>query len=164
MDAVVGLSNLLIRIDLPSGTALKAPPVNARVTSLTAEDQGQAVEFIEFVPAVDPQLQGQGLLFLAKTNSLSLAVGTAVTGHLQLGGESLSGLVIPRPAVVRLASKSWVYVQTESTNFMRHAVALDHPLEAGWLVSKGLAPETKIVVTGAQELLSTELVSSMTGD
>ena len=40
--------------------------------------------------------------------------------------------------------------------FTRVQIALDHPTEAGWLVTEGVSPNDYLVVTGAQQLLSTE--------
>ena len=41
--------------------------------------------------------------------------------------------------------------------FERKDVALERPLADGWFVEDGLQPKQKIVVTGAQQLLSEEL-------
>jgi len=41
---------------------------------------------------------------------------------------------------------------------------LDHPIEGGWFVSKGVTTEDYLVVTGAQILLSEELKASLKPD
>ena len=39
---------------------------------------------------------------------------------------------------------------------MRRKVSLDHPREGGWFVADGLAGGERVVISGAQELLSEE--------
>ena len=66
--------------------------------------------FLELAPSVDPQMQGQGFLFLLKPNSLRLTSGEAVVGYLKIPGEPLAGVIIPREAVVRTEGAGWIYV------------------------------------------------------
>ena len=147
----------LVRIDLPAGESLPVPPASARLVSLADETKPFTGEFFDEAPAVDLQTQGQGFLFLVKSNSAKLAPGAAVTGWLQIPGAPMDGLIVPRPAVVRHAGAGWVYVQTNGTNFSRHLILLDRPVEHGWFVTNGVAAGDPVVVTGAQTLLSEEL-------
>ena len=102
-------------------------------------------------------MQGRGYLFLVTPNPSRLAPGAAVTGFLSLPGEAQSGVAVPRDAVVRFNGATWVYVQTGEDTFQRTEVALDRPLENGWFVREGLKPQDKVVIVGAQQLLSEEL-------
>ena len=80
------------------------------------------------------------------------------SGYLKIPGEPLAGVIIPREAVVRTEGAGWTYVLNAAGDaFTRIEVALDHPTEAGWFVSKGLTASNYVVVTGAQQLLSFEL-------
>ena len=90
--------------------------------------------------------------------------GATVTGFLKLSGEAKAGVTVPRSAVVRSNGATWVYLQTGDDTFERVEVALDHPLDDGWFVAKGLKAETKVVVVGAQQLLSEELKGQGGGD
>ncbi len=101
-------------------------------------------------------MQGQGFLFLVKTSSPSLAPGRAVSGYLQLAGEPLSGCIVPDSAVLRHAGRAWVYVQTGEETFARREIALDHPSEEGWFVSGSVSANDRVVMHGAQALLSEE--------
>ncbi len=40
--------------------------------------------------------------------------------------------------------------------FQRRELALDRPVAGGWFVTNGLAPNDRVVLTGAQALLSEE--------
>jgi hypothetical protein len=153
------LENALIRVDLPVGETMKEPPAAARVANLAGSSTEMA--FLEKAASVDPQVQGQGFLFLLKPNSLRLTAGEAVVGYLQLPGEPIRGVIIPREAVVRAEGAGWVYVLNEGgEGFTRLEVPLDHPTGAGWFVAKGVAASNSVVVTGAQQLLSFETKSA----
>ena len=157
------LEAALVRIDLPIGEALKEPPTVARIANLSGASAEAA--FLERAPSVDPQMQGQGFLFLLKPNSLRLTAGEAVVGYLKTPGEPLAGIIIPREAVVRTEGAGWVYVlYSAGDSFTRIEVSLDHPTEAGWFVTKGVSADEYVVVTGAQQLLSIELKGAGGGE
>ena len=102
--------------------------------------------------------RARGFIFLLKPNSLRLTAGESVVGYLKIPGEPLAGVIIPRDAVVRTEGAGWVYVLNAAGEaFTRIEVALDHPTEAGWFVTKGVTASDHVVVTGAQQLLSLEL-------
>jgi len=73
----------------------------------------------------------------------------------------LTGVVVPHAAVVYAEGKTWAYVQTGADTFMRREVHLDHLTQDGWLITSGLAVGERVVVTGAQMLLSEELKSQI---
>ena len=108
-------------------------------------------------PAVDPQAQGQGFLFLVSPNPMRLMPGAAVTGFIDVPGEKQSGVAVPASAVVRHNGAAWVYLQTGDETFQRTEAKLEKPLPDGWFVREGLKAEAKLVVAGAQQLLSEEL-------
>jgi hypothetical protein len=150
------LETALVRIDLPVGETLKEPPAGARIANLSTAFADAAL--LEKAPSVDPQMQGQGFLFLLRPNSLRLTSGEAVVGYLKIPGEPLAGVIIPREAVVRTEGAGWVYVMNEGgEGFTRIEIPLDHPTEAGWFVTKGATATDHVVATGAQQLLAIEL-------
>jgi hypothetical protein len=81
---------------------------------------------------------------------------------LVLPGEPRPGVIVPRDAVLRHAGETFVYLQKDDV-FQRQAVALERPVADGWFVGVGtndhppLQPQEKVVVVGAQQLLSEEL-------
>jgi multidrug efflux pump subunit AcrA (membrane-fusion protein) len=81
----------------------------------------------------------------------------AVTARLLLPGEPVNGLQVPAAAVLRYQGLGWVYVQTDTNQFVRVVIPLDRPWGAGWFVGDNLAATNRIVVTGAQSVLSAEL-------
>ena len=157
--SLTSLESVILRIDLPAGETLNAPPNGARLVSLLTEDKSADADFLGPAPVVDAQTQGQGFLFLVKMNSLGLTPGAALTAFLKISSEPLAGVLVPRSAVVRYDDKSWVYVQTTSAKYVRHEISIVQSTEQGWFVSSGLTANNQLVVAGAQMLLSEELKS-----
>ena len=155
------LESVLVRIDLPAGEWLKVPPLAARMSSLRDELTFAVADFFAPVPTTDPQAQSQGFFFLVKTNSLHFVPEMAVTAYLQMTGEPLTGVLVPESAIVRYQEKSWLYVQTDSTTFTRKQAALKNPGPNGWLITEGVEPNARLVIGGAQILLSEELKSQI---
>lgn len=157
MESLGNMQSALVRVDLPAGQTLKWTPEKARLETLSGEHIDAS--FLGAAPAVDPQTQSQGFLFLVQPNSLKLAPGAAVVGHLQAPGEPKAGYAIPSSAILRYEGATWIYVQQGSTNFVRRTISLEEPLDNGWFVSSGVSTNDQIVVTGAQTVLSQELNS-----
>jgi hypothetical protein len=151
--------NALVRLDLPAGEMLQAEPTSARVTALGYGTNSIEASYLNSVPTVNPQTQGRSFLFLVKPNSARLVAGEAVTGWMEISGTPVSGFVVPPDAVVHTDGGDWIYAQTADDSFTRKEIATDHPVAGGWFVGGMIAPGEKLVVAGAQQLLSTELVS-----
>jgi hypothetical protein len=156
---------VLVRVDLPGGESLAAPPPGARVVTLSGKTT--EAKFLSPVTEVDPLLQGQGFVFSIQPNEISLAPGQAVTVWLQIPGDPLAGVIIPRDAVVRMEGAGWVYVMNKDKGgeaFTRKKIPLDRPTEAGWFITGIVKGDDYIVVTGAQTLLSEELKAALSPD
>jgi hypothetical protein len=153
----------IARIDLSLGESLPQEPVAGRIASI-ADAGTAAIEgtLLGQAPDVDPTTQGRGFLLLLE--QAPWAPGTAVTAWLAISGPPLAGVDVPRSALVRHAGQTFVYEQTSEDGFVRRAVRLDRPTRQGWFVANGLAAGDRLVVTGAQQLLSAELAGSTAED
>ena len=155
IHSLATMDTVLARLDLPFGSAAEGPPTSVRIAALTAEEKLLPAELLGPAPSADPQVQGQGFLVHLKT--ASLPPGAALSGWLSLPGEEEKGVVVPRSALVRHEGEAFIYVQRSPGLFERREVELEHPLEKGWFVAEGLKAGESIVISGAQQLLSTEL-------
>ncbi len=184
VESLAPMASVLVRIDLRAGEELPAAPGRARIVPMGAEDKlgngnstsvgrqengnspspyplpggegGIEAELVGPASSVDPQIQGQGFLYLVKSNSSRLTPGMALSGYLPLPGEPLKGSVVPDSAVVRFSGHGWIYVQTGDQTFTRREIALDRRMEEGWFVSGGFSNNERVVISGAQALLSEE--------
>ncbi len=145
----------LVRVDLPAGQTLSTPPASARIVALTEETKSVSGELFSATTGVNPQTQSQSFFFLVQDQPLT--PGAAVTGFLKISGAPLDGVIVSSDAVLRYEGKGWIYVQTGTNDFTRTEIPLDRPAENGWFVSGSLTATNRVVVSGAQTVLSAEL-------
>jgi hypothetical protein len=145
----------IVRIDLPSGETPSAAPTDVRVGPLTAEAATAPIEVLGPAPVTDPQLQGGGYLGLWREHALP--PGATLRATLTLSGEPQQVLMLPRAAFVRHEGGVWVYVETKSGSYERRRVELARPLPEGYAIASGVDENDRVVIEGAQQLLSTEL-------
>jgi membrane fusion protein, multidrug efflux system len=153
LQRILDQSEVLVQITMPSGPTYGAPK------TISLEIPGGArtqASFISAFPRVDPRIQGRSFLYLAYAQP-SLTPGVNVLAHL-LVGSPMKGLIVPSSAVVWSEGKAWVYQQTAADRFIRRAVPTDIAVERGFFVAEGFSTGDKLVVQGAQALLSEELL------
>ena len=161
IDALTKRIAGIIRISLPPGQPLLGEPKEARLVVLGYETQPLVTRTIWSAPTVDSHLQGQSFLLTVEAQGFPLRPGTAVTGHLESPGTAKPGVVVPEAAVVRTGDNAWAYVQIAPTQFERRQLEVTIPAASGWFVRSGFAANDRVVVTGAQALLSEELKSQI---
>ena len=138
---------------------MKSPPSSVRLVSVGDGERSITADFFDSAPTVDPQTQGAGFLFLIAGKPSAFSPNAALTGYVKVPGDSLNGVTVSRDAVIRYEGKTWVYLQTGDNEFTRREVPLDYPAEKGWFVPSGLTGKDRVIVGGAQTILSTELSS-----
>ena len=68
--------------------------------------------------------------------------------------------MIPAAAILRYEGENWVFEQTGTNQFVRVEIPSGRPGASGWFVSGDLSATNRIVVVGAQTVLSAELSDS----
>ena len=128
------------------------------------EDTPVLADRMALAATTDPAAQGQSFVFRLRETRLGLRPGLAVTARIAVPGPRRQGMMIPSIAIVRLAGKPYVYVQTAANEFVRKEVTLDQPTEGGFLSTRTLSAGDRVVTQGAQLLLSEELKSQIAGE
>jgi multidrug efflux pump subunit AcrA (membrane-fusion protein) len=152
---VVG-QTALVRLDVPAGEPLKEQPTGAHLLSPAGAGAVITAQLLGPAGGTDAQLQGQGFLLLVKPEGTRLAPGMLVTGFLKLPGEVEHGVTVPRSAIVRHEGEAFIYLATKDGEFTKKEIELEHATPGGWFVHEGLKAGEKVVVSGAQQLLSEE--------
>ena len=151
LNRILNREDVLIQVTLPEGGAAAAP---GEISLELLNQQRLIAKLVSRFPRVDPRIQGPSFIYVTKQQG-ELAPGLNLAAHLATGPR-LSGVIIPRSAVVWMNGDSWVYLQTASGKFTRVAVSTDRSVAGGFFVSGGFAPGDRVVRTGAQALLSEE--------
>ena len=149
---------VLLQITAPSGVHIPQPPRTAGIRLADEAEAFGAASLISPAPRTDARLQGTSYFYSAAAPSL--LPGMNVTAYLPYG-EKTQCVVIPASAVVWWQGKAWIYVQEGAQHYARQEIPTDNPIEDGWFASKEFKTGEKIVVTGAQMLLSQEFRSQI---
>ena len=144
-----GLATVL-RVTLPEGGITQAP---ARITVDHPEGHTIAARKLSVSPQTDPAIQGVSYFYVAEG---ALPAGTRTAAHTALDGKSPTGLLIPDSAIVWYGGQRWSYVRTASDRFTRRLVSSALATNEGVLATGGFRAGDKVVVRGAQLLLSEE--------
>jgi len=159
-ERIVRQQDLLVQVTLPPGVQVGAPP-----TASLQSPQGKLLKarLISPFPRLDPRIQSPSFLYLTRSEAgivpgLNLAV-------LLPAGPMLQGITVAPSAVVWWEGRAWAYVQTSPTQFSRREVPTHSPVNEGWFVPISDRPDAmfkpgeRIVINGAQQLLSEEFRS-----
>jgi hypothetical protein len=150
----------LVRVELPIGVSVGK---SERATVVAAAHPERPLAAQRVALAANSDTQGQALLFRATAGDLNLRPGEAVTAWIESDVPAVEGFVVPRSAVVRNAGKAWVYVRTGDAAFAREELAVDRAVPEGWLTTADWAKGARVVVAGAQSVLSAEIASASGG-
>ncbi|MBI1929785.1 hypothetical protein HYR99_36740 [Candidatus Poribacteria bacterium] len=89
-----------------------------------------------------------------------LLPGMNVLAYLP-AGPPVEGVIVPASATVWWQGKAWAYMQKEPERFVRREVSTEAPVKDGWFVAKDFSAGARLVVSGAQLLLSEEFHSQI---
>jgi hypothetical protein len=161
MQRLARRQTLLVRVTVPASEHAAGQPSNAMVVFLGFEDRPVTTSFVVEAPTADQKIQGQSFFLRIDNPEAVFRPGSAVMAHLQLPGKAIDGVEIQRSAAVRSGGKTWVYVQVSDEKFTPREIVPDHPTKEGWFVVSGFDPHDRIVVRGAQVLLSEQFKSQI---
>jgi hypothetical protein len=150
---ILDQSEVLVQMTMLSGPTYEAPKTIS--LEIFGGTRTQAT-LVSTFPRVDPRIQGRSFLYVAHARP-GLTPGVNLLAHLSIGNP-MKGLIVPTSAVVWSEGKAWVYQQTAADRFARRAVPTDISVESGFFVVEGFSPGDKLVIQGAQALLSEELL------
>ncbi len=156
-------STRLIRADLPTGERARYFGV-AKVYSLSDKTSPVVAAQLDKLPALDPQTQQQSVLFSAERSPTNLLVPSeAVTLSLINSDMPEDGVIVPASAILRHEGAAWAYVQMQTNQFSRVEISLDCPADGGWFVKEKISTNSRVVIEGAQALLSAEFSTGAGG-
>jgi hypothetical protein len=160
LQRLVSLKDVLVQVTIPPGTTVGNIPDRIRIQA----PEGGPIEarFIIHAPATDPRIQGMSFIYIAPSHTTRLIPGMNVSAYLPAGGRE-KGFIVPFSAVVWFQDKAWVYIRKGETGFARVEVPTSNSVRQGYFVSGVFSPGDRLVVKGAQALLSEESTPKGTG-
>jgi hypothetical protein len=144
----------LVHVDTPSNEG----QAGARTVDIDVGTGDQSVHGMVLGPAraAEPRLQSSGLIVEVRGESaVLLSVGLTQSAHIN-STSAVTGVVIPRSAVIRFQGSDWAYVRLGPTRFERRLIQNPIPQDKGLFASAGFEAGESVVDRGAAELFAVE--------
>lgn len=145
----------LARIELPAGTPLPGARDAIRVSAPALGIAERDARLIGPVGALDASLPGPAVLIAIAPSPPP--AGAALEARIALGAP-VRGVWLPESAVSWSEGEPIAFVASGAAKFARRTLTLVRPLRAGYLASAGVEAGERVVTSGAQQLLSSQLV------
>jgi hypothetical protein len=144
----------LLSVILPADASLPADISFIRVTRDGSQDQGRKAYFVS--PAVSTSALAQGESYFFKITTGKLRAGMRLDAWIPTTNTPIMGVFVPDEATIWYDGLPWVYIEKEEGLYQRRSVEQGLPATKGLFVKDGLAVDERLVVQGAQMLLSEE--------
>lgn len=151
LDALLMQRRFLLQVTSLTASRFTAP--TRAVVQFPDGTHAQA-SLISVLPQLDPRLQVPSLLYEVSAHP-GLVPGINLSVFLP-SGPLEHGVIVPSSAVVWSQGSAWCYVEESPGKFVRTAIQNSNPVPNGWFVTEGIAPNARVVTSGAQILLSEE--------
>ena len=159
LDALLMQRRFLLQVTGTTATRFFAPK---QAIVQFADGTDAHAGFVSVLPQLDSRLQTPSLLYDIAAHA-GLVPGINLSVFLP-SGPLLTGVVVPSSGVVWWQGSSWCYVEESPGKFVRTAVQTSSPVSNGWFMTEGIAPDARVVTSGAQTLLSEEFRSQIQAD
>jgi biotin carboxyl carrier protein len=141
------------------GDAPPAPPRSLAVRTLGEAAGESRASLVGLAPAVDSLTRRPVYLFRLDRSWPGARPGAPIVALVPGERASAGGILVPAEAVVQWQGLAWAYVEREPGAFVRVRIDTSHPVPGGWLVTSGVRAGDRMVVEGAELLLSEEFRS-----
>jgi membrane fusion protein, multidrug efflux system len=142
---------VVLRVTLPANFGM-APP--ERIAVDATDGRTVPAQRLSASPVADPAVQGSPWLYVADA---ALPANLRTSARVPTSSQAVSGLLIPKQAVVWYGGQTWAWVRTAPERFTRRYVPAGNEGDHGFMVTSGFQAGDQIVTQGAQLLLSEEL-------
>lgn len=154
-EALLKRQKVLVLVALPANHALPAGTRTVHISRNRDRSHAVRADLLSPAPNTDPLVQGETYFF--HVDAAHLRTGMRVDAWIPRGGQAARGVFLPASAIVWYGGLPWVYVKVEEDAFQRIAVPDHEEYGDGWFVRSGLKAGDRLVVAGAQLLLSEEM-------
>jgi hypothetical protein len=153
-ERLINREEYIILVSLKAEQQLTSNTAFVFVNREDNRQQARKAYFISAAPFSDNTLQGETYFFRA--NGDKIRIGMRLYVWLPNTGFTGEGVNIPTEAIVWHAGKPWVYIQIDEERFSRRSLLDPIQTSNSWLVKENVKVGEKIVISGAQTILSEE--------
>jgi len=146
--------NVLIQVSLPMHAEVPKHKSQIQITPLTGDNHPILATYISAASQSDASGFGKTFFYSAPAELLRTGMRVNVETDPTTSDDA-NGVVVPNSAVVWHGGQPWVYIKKGSDQFVRKPISTSMEIDAGWF-NQHLKPDTEVVTSGAQLLLSEE--------
>ena len=154
LEALLSGQKKLLQITLPANQQLADGLTRIMIATAGNRSKAQPAELIATAPQTDNSSQGNSYFF--STAAKNLSIGMAITAWIADQNSQISGVMIPKSALLWSLDQAVVYIKNND-KFNRRAINHYTLTNDGYFVSEGLSADEELVITGGQQLLSEEM-------
>jgi hypothetical protein len=145
----------LLQITLPANKHLPDTIQTIYIEVSGNRSKAHKAELISVAAQTESVAQGESYYF--QTGDKNIITGMNVTAWIPEQNVQMTGVIIPKSALIWYMDQAFVYLKTAEETFSRRA--LDHysATADGYFIPDAIKPGEQIVTKGAQMLLSEEL-------
>ena len=145
----------LLQITLPANKHLPASIQTMYIEVSGNRSKANKAELISVAARTDTAAQGESYYF--QTADKNIITGMNVTAWIPEANEQMTGVIIPKSALIWYLGKAFVYLKTTEETFCHRTLEHYSITADGYFISDAIRPGEQIVTKGAQMLLSEEL-------
>jgi hypothetical protein len=158
IDSITSGQQVLLSISVPANKILPQGTENIFAHPTGDRKKAIAAKFISAALQANQLSQGENFFFLAANTGLR--AGMRITAWIPQPSK-LSGVIFPETALLWHLGQAFVYLETQPQTFTRYTISDPIKSPTGFFVQDPDLVGKKIVVTGAQTLLSEEFRSQI---
>ncbi len=145
----------LLQITLPTNKHL--PDTISAIYIEASGDRSKAhkAQLISLATRTETVAQGESYYF--QTDDKNIITGMNVTAWIPEANEQMTGVIIPKSALIWYMDQAFVYIKTTEDAFSRRILKQYSATADGYFIPDAIKPGEQIVTKGAQMLLSEEL-------
>ncbi|MDD1613408.1 MAG: hypothetical protein LUP98_01975 [Methylococcaceae bacterium] len=145
----------LLQITLPTNKHLADTVHTIYIEGTGNRSKAHKAELISAVTRTETVAQGESYYF--QTGDKNIITGMNVTAWIPEANEQMTGVIIPKSALIWYMDQAFVYLKTAEETFNRRTLEHYSASADGYFIPDAIKPGEQVVTKGAQMLLSEEL-------
>jgi hypothetical protein len=145
----------LLQITLPTNRHLPDTVKTIYIDGSGNRSKAHKAELISAATRTETVAQGESYYF--QTSDKNIITGMNVTVWIPEANEQMTGVIIPKSALIWYMDQALVYLKTAEETFSRHTIEHFFASAGGYFIPDAIKPGEQVVTKGAQMLLSEEL-------